>query len=294
MPWIWRSDGDYVRDLPPIRRIIPFIMRGKNEAIAYFQYKLDVSRTEDFIEKFRQSTGKKITYLHLAIFGAIQALARKPKLNRFVAGKRIFQRRGIWISLSAKKAKEEDAPIVTVKRLFTPEQSLGEIFDTVQEAVELSRSGKKTATDKEMQFLLRLPFFLLSLVVRFQRMLDHFGLLPASFIRNDPLYASLFIANLGSIQVDAAFHHLYEYGNIPIFLVMGRAQEEVVVGAQRQPEVRKLLPICISLDERITDAFYGIRALEIFRQIFEHPQEHISIPTSQEKGSSDKGTSYDQ
>jgi tetratricopeptide (TPR) repeat protein len=38
------------------------------------------------------------------------------RMKWFVAGGRIFQRRGIWISFSAKKRRTEDAPIVLVKR----------------------------------------------------------------------------------------------------------------------------------------------------------------------------------
>ena len=33
----------------------------------------------------------------------------------------------------------------------------------------------------------------------------------------------MFFANLASIGMDACYHHLYEYGNIGIFAVIGRA-----------------------------------------------------------------------
>ncbi len=35
MPWFRRSDGDLVPDLPPMRRIMPYVMRGRNESAVY-------------------------------------------------------------------------------------------------------------------------------------------------------------------------------------------------------------------------------------------------------------------
>ena len=55
--------------------------------------------------------------------------------------------------------------------------------------------------------------------------LDHFNLLPAFFIQDDPLYISVFVANLGSLKMGAAYHHLYEYGNCPLFLVLGQVED---------------------------------------------------------------------
>src|SRR5262245_65507748 len=91
------------------------------------------------------------------------------------------------------------------------------------------RSGRETAADREIKGFLRLPAPLLRLAVRAQRVLDGWNLLPAVLIKDDPLYASAFIANLGSVGLDAAFHHLYDYGTIPIFVTMGRVQRAPLV-----------------------------------------------------------------
>ena len=47
--------------------------------------------------------------------------------------------------------------------------------------------------------------------------------------KRDPLYASAFVANMGSLGLDAPFHHLYEYGGISIFAGFGGVKNEVVV-----------------------------------------------------------------
>ena len=122
-----------------------------------------------------------------------------------------------------------------------------------------------------MGLLFRLPVFFIGWIVRLLMKLDHLGLLPGPFIRKDPLFASMLIANLGSINMDAGFHHLYEYGNIPIFVMAGRSQEEVVAGPDGIPVVRPMMTLRYSFDERIEDGLYAARALQIIKELIENP-----------------------
>jgi len=271
MPFQWRPDGDYVRDLPRARRIMPFIMRKRNESIVFFEQKLDASRTLTFLNEFRSRTGLHATMLHLLIWASGQLLKDRPRMNRFIAGGRIFQRRGIWISFSAKKRKTEDAPIVLVKREIHPAWNFEELVRQIEGGISESRSDKLSTTDTELSLMLQLPVFLIGWLVWLLMKLNHFGLLPGSFIRKDPLFASMFIVNLGSINLDAGYHHLYEYGNIPMLIMAGRSKQEVVVGPDGNPLVRPMMTLRYSFDERIEDGLYGARALEIVKKIIEDP-----------------------
>ena len=127
MPFRWRPDGDYVRDLPRTRRIMPFIMQKRNESSVFFEQKVDTTKTLKFVQEFRQRTGLRASMLHVLIYASTQMAKERPHMNRFVAGGRIFQRRGFWISFSAKKRKAEDAPIVLVKREIDPSWSFEEL-----------------------------------------------------------------------------------------------------------------------------------------------------------------------
>src|SRR5207244_1262769 len=139
------------------------------------------------------------------------------------------QRRGIWLSFSAKQRLERDAPIFTVKIPFDARESLAALVDRIGAALGDGRSGRETATDREIKWFLRLPAPVLRAGVRVVRRLDAWSLLPSSFTAGDPLYASVFVANLGSVGLDAAFHHLYEYGTIPIFVTIGRLHRTAAV-----------------------------------------------------------------
>jgi hypothetical protein len=271
MPFGYRPDGDRCRDLPATRRIMPFIMRRRNEALVYFEQKLDPKRARAFLDEARARTGKKATLLHLVAWAIARTLAERPRLNRFVAGGRIYQRRGIWLSMSVKKEVSDDGAIVVVKREVDPARSFDDLVRDLTEDVSASRSDRPSATDKELALLFRLPALLLGWLVGIQRLLDDWGLLPGVFYRQDPLYASAFLANLGSLGMDAAFHHLYEYGNIPIFVTLGAARDEVVPGPDRTPVVAERLTIRYAFDERIEDGLYCLSALDRVKAIVEDP-----------------------
>ncbi|MHC4392680.1 MAG: 2-oxo acid dehydrogenase subunit E2, partial [Planctomycetota bacterium] len=195
-----------------------------------------------------------------------------PRLNRFVAGKRIYQRRGIWVSSSGKKQKSDDAPMVVMKIRIEPGASFEELVRSLTADVERHRSEVPTATDRELSLLLKLPGFLLSLLMRGQRCLDRFGLLPSAFIRSDPMYASAFIGNLGSLgPMEAPFHHLYEYGTISMFLAVGAIRKQVVPGPDDQPVVAERMPIRYAFDERVEDGLYCLKSLERFKELLETP-----------------------
>src|SRR5207248_10180265 len=59
---------------------------------------------------------------HVVMWGTMQAMVRYPTMNRFVAGGRIYQRRDIWFSYSAKRTLKEGSPVIVVKRRFDPEE----------------------------------------------------------------------------------------------------------------------------------------------------------------------------
>jgi hypothetical protein len=105
---------------------------------------------------------------------------------------------------------------------------------------------------------------------------DFMGLLPGSMIRSDPLFASVFLANLGSIDYPAGFHHLWEYGTTSMFAVMGRVETNA--------DGRRVMNAAYSYDERIEDGLYSYHTLEGIRGRIENPEELLTTPEHPETG----------
>jgi hypothetical protein len=269
-----RPDAVLVRDVPAYRRIMPYIMRGPNGSVVYFDLPVDVTETNRVIDEFNvEHPEGRITLFHVVLWAAVQTLHEKSRLNRFVAGGRLWQRDGIWISYSVKKKLAEDAPVVVIKRRFEPSESFEQMVSGYYAGLHEGRSERKSRVDKELSLALRLPPSGIKGFVGLEKRLDALGLLPKSFIDGDPLFASLLIANLASLKMDSGFHHLYDYGNIPVFCVIGKITEEAVA-AGGQLLVRPRAHLRFSYDERVEDGLYAQRALERLRERVEDPRAH--------------------
>jgi hypothetical protein len=273
MPLFRRGDADYVANVPAYRRIMPFIMPTRTESAVYFEQTVDATRGIAYLARWNERfPDRKITFLHLLMYGAIQSLHERPRLNRFTMGGHLYQRRGIWVSYSAKKAFDDESPIVVVKQKFDPGLTFSGMVDEMYGALKEGRSDKQSHVDKELALFLRAPAPVLRLGVRLLRWLDSWNLLPHSFIEPDPMYASLFIANLGSVKLESAYHHLYEYGTIPLFGVLGRLHDAVVPGPDGTAVVRPQISVKWSYDERVDDGLYAAKSLEIVRLRMEDPE----------------------
>jgi hypothetical protein len=267
-----RPDGRLVRDVPAYRRIMPYLTRGPNASAVYFDLTVDVGDTQRAIAAFNARHPEiRITLFHVVLWAAVQTLAERPRLNRFVAGGRLWQRDGIWISYSAKKRLDETAPIVVLKRRFDPGQSFEQIVRDTYRQLSEGRSERPSEIDKELSLALRVPSAGLRALIALGRIADGAGLLPASFIDSDPLFASLFIANLASLKMDSGFHHLYDYGNIPIFCVIGKITDEPIA-ENGATVIRPRAHLRFTFDERVEDGLYAQRSLERLKARVEQPE----------------------
>ena len=269
-----RSDAKPARDVPPYRRLMPYLMRGANESVVYFDLPIDVTHTRTFISSFNAGHPEtRITLFHVVLWAAVQTLHRRPRLNRFVAGNRLWERDGIWISYSAKKRLDDDSPIVVLKRRFDPTEYFEAMIESLYAGLRVGRSEKKSYVDKELGMLLALPGPALRAVMALSKAANALGMLPKRFIDGDPMFASLFIANLASLKMDAGYHHLYEYGNIPIFCVIGQIKDVPAV-EDGQLVTRPIATLRFSYDERVEDGLYAQRSMELLKSLVEDPLAH--------------------
>lgn len=275
MPLFSRPDGIYLHDLPALRRFMPFLMPTRNESAVYFEQMIDASKALALLQTLNQQAQTKYTIFHVFLCAAVRTLAARPHLNRFVAGQRVYQRKHIDISFAVKKEFRDEASLSTVKIRFEPSDTIHTVSERVAFAASQGRGSNETASDKEVAFISRLPRFVVRLLMRLQRSLDAFNLLPRFMIEPDPMYASLFAANLGSVGLDAAFHHLYEYGTVPIFAAVGAVRKMPIALDDGTLAVRDVLTIRYTLDERIADGFYCARSLALLKDLMENPEKLV-------------------
>jgi hypothetical protein len=257
-----RPDGRLVGTLPAYRRVVPFLMRGRNESVVFFEQVIDLSKTLPWLEAHNRSAEQPLNVFHVTLAALARVLHERPRLNRFVSGRRIYQRDGVWLSFAAKRSMSDDAPLSVIKRQFRPDEDLEEMASSLSSGIEDVRHGHQSQADKEMIWALKLPDMAIDLGIRALWALDRHNLAPRSLLAGDPMYCSAFVANLGSLKMDAAYHHLYEHGNCPLFVTIG-AVDERPVAVDGEVVARPTLQIRYSYDERIEDGLYCARALRL-------------------------------
>jgi len=266
-------------EIDPGRRIMPYIMRGRNESAVYFEQTIDVTAAQEWLAAYNARGGAKATIFHLVLFGLSRMLHERPRLNRFAVGRKIYDRDGVYLSFAAKKERSDDAPLVTVKREFSATEGFERLVNGLFSSVVEARSDRPSASDKEVDLLLRLPRPALDGAVSVMRWLDGWGMVPPQLLRGDPMFTSAFVSNLGSLKLDSVFHHLYEYGNCPLFVAIGQVKTQAMPTADGSGvEVRPTVTLKWTYDERIEDGLYAGSSIEIVRRAIEDPASCIDVP----------------
>jgi len=276
MPIFRRHDGDLIRGEPPMRRIMPYLMPGRNESIVLNDSTFRIEKTRTWLKAYNRTHEAHATLFHVLAYAVGQALHARPELNRFVSGGRLYQRRGVQISFVVKKELRDDGRSTTVKMETPRGEPFAEFAERLARTIREAQQSER-AVDRETALIMRLPGPLVRSLVGLAKLLDRWNLFPRFMTASDPMFASIFLANLGSVGISDAYHHLYEYGTVSIFGAVSAPAFLPFVEGDRVV-ARQGLKVRWSFDERIHDAFYSARSLGLVRDILEAPDQHLGPP----------------
>jgi pyruvate/2-oxoglutarate dehydrogenase complex dihydrolipoamide acyltransferase (E2) component len=287
--WFRRPDGVYLKHIDPFMRFLPYVMKGRNASAIYFKQQIDVTALKAYIhEKNRQHAaqddGYKATLFHAVLAATVKTVAERPQLNRFIIGRRIYQRDRITAAFIIKSDFRDDAQEEIAVMSFEPDDTLESVSERLQKEIRKVRDAARANSAKRhggvnwLIYFMKLPRLVLRGLVRFLEFLDYHGWLPRFVIEADPMHTSVFVTNLGSLFVDAPYHHLFEWGTTSTFMTIGVAAKAPVVTSDGAIEIRDMMNIGFTLDERISDGYYFAKTIKRFQYFLEHPEE-LSKPS---------------
>ena len=262
-----RPDGERIRDLSRMRKFMPFISPRRNDALVLYQTEIELDAANAFLEELnsRRPKDAQASLFHLYLRSAALAIQERPGINRFVAGSRLWQRNHLAITFSAKLELLDGSPMVTVKRIFAEDETLEEMIDSILENLRARRKGRENRSDKEMKLALEFPPFVVKAGLWLLDKANDLNLLTKQMIDDDPLFTSLFVANLGSVGLAAGYHHLWEYGTCSMFGVIG--------GFRKREDGVEIMNVNYSYDERIEDGMYAGIAMDRLKAKLENPEK---------------------
>ena len=263
-----RKDGYLVRETDPIHALVPYMLPDRTDNEGVLTEAFDLTEVIRYLDEKNASNPEfKYTFFHFICAALAKVITLRPRLNRFYSGRRLYDRKDILFSFVVKKKFSDNGEEVLATIKFDRDSDvppLEQIYEKVKKIVYSVRKNNETdSTTDKMNFLLKLPRPILSLLIKILRRMEYHGHYPKSLMVDDPYYSTVFISNLGSIKMSADYHHLANWGTNSIFVIVGEKKPMPFYGDDGSVTVKDGLKMSLTIDERIADGFYFAASVKL-------------------------------
>lgn len=266
-----RSDGRKLRSIDPMVSVGAYIMVNRNESNNLFEDRFNVDLAAEYIKQKRREGLEKFGFTHIILASYVRTVSQKPGINRFISGQKIFARNNIVVNITVKKELSLNAEETLVKTVFSPSDSVNEVYRKFNESIKEAFSESDSDFDNTAKIITYIPGLIKKFAIWFLKLLDYFGLVPKFLLNISPFHGSLYITSMGSLGVPPVFHHLYNFGNVPIFFSFGAKEVEYTLNKNGEVEKHSYLPYKINCDERICDGHYYSSAFKYMKRHMKNP-----------------------
>ncbi len=272
--WGDRSDAVWLKDIPSMNRIMPGIMPNRADNEAFVSFDLDYRPLERYLEKKNEGrTNDKYTFFHVISAAVGKAFVLRPYMNRFVCNHKVYQRNEISIAFTVKKEFNDKAEEALAFFNYDEKETIESYHQKIMDVIhQTKRTDLADPSTGAMDIICKLPQWVINLLVKIVLWLDKHGWAPKSLIGSDPNHASIFLANLGSIGLECGYHHLVNWGTNSCFIVIGKKHLKMEYDKDGNPDLHEVIPIGITLDERIADGYYYSRTVALVKELLAHPE----------------------
>lgn len=269
-----RKDGRKLRTLQPMNRLMPYIMKKRSDAQNTFADKIEVSKADVLCRKKVLEGKTNFSFLHILLAAYLRVITQRPAVNRFVSGQKIYARNEIVFVMTIKKEMSLSAPDTVIKIKFSPDDTLDEVYEKFNTVATdaIAALDKQTAFDKLIKVFNFIPGFFLRFIVWVVEKLDYIGWLPKGFMDLLPFYGSMIVTSMGSLGINPIYHHIYDFGNLPVFLSYGRKRSVFEYDKSGNLNKKRYIDIKAVTDERICDGYYFASAFKYFKKLVESPE----------------------
>lgn len=271
--WGDRAEGRLIRSTNPIDQIGPYIMVNRTGSNNMFSESVEISELERYVRRKRREGMTSFGMTHVIIAAYVRTIAKYPALNRFVAGQKVYSRgEDIALSMTVKKELSASSPDTVIKAHLNPHDTIFDVYNKFNAQVEEAKNTPlESGVDNTAGLLMLVPGIFLKFVVWLLKTMDYFGKIPGFLLEISPFHGSAYFTSMGSLGIRPVYHHLYDFGTIPVFCAFGRKRraEEIVNGEITE---RKYVDLKFNLDERICDGYYYAAVIKHFMRILSHPE----------------------
>ncbi len=277
-----RFDGKLIRDLDPMHVITPILYPNRCDNEAYFLEKFDMAPMRAYLAKLNENeTDFPFTPFHIIVTAAIKTLTLRPRLNRFVANKLMYQRNEVSVSFVVKKLFSDNGSEALAIIHAEDKDDIHTIHEKLYKQISSGRSDKIDKSSESMDIVSRMPRRLTRLFCEIICFLDKIGKCPRGLIETDPYYTSMLLSNLGSLKLNVGYHHLTNWGTCSLFCIMGEIKKVMEPDENGNEVEKEIVSLGLTLDERLADGYYYAKSLRLLKTLIENP-ELLELPMDQE------------
>lgn len=272
--WGDRSDGRRVRTINGMSVVANYIMPNRNGASNSIQDTVEITNIERYIHKKRKEGFENFGITHVFLAAYVRCIAKYPGCNRFLSGQRVYQRDDdIQFTMAIKKDMSTEASDTMIKLHLTQTDTSKEVYEKFNKVYEeVKNTPLDSSFDHVASLLASLPGLLLKFVVWFLKVMDYFGKIPKFLLEVSPFHASVIFTSMGSLGIPPIVHHLYDFGNLPVFCAFGCKYRKNEIDLDGNLVQRKYVDFTVNTDERICDGFYFATALKHMKKYLQHPE----------------------
>ena len=273
--WGDRIDGRRIRTLAPMAQITMYFQWERNICSNLFEESFEITHIDRYIRQKRREGLTDFGITHVLLAAYVRGVAKYPQLNRFIAGQKVYSRgNDIQYCMVIKKEMSVDSPDTSIKVHLTPYDTAEDVYRKLNAAVESVKSTQEldSSLDSLIQYFNLIPGLLLKFTVWLLKLLDYFGLLPKFLLELSPFHGSLFFTSMGSLGIPPIYHHLYDFGNLPVFGAFGCKRKAVEVLEDGSVVPRKYVDVKFVMDERIVDGYYYATFFKYYRRLLRNPE----------------------
>lgn len=272
--WGDRVDGRRIRSLPPVNYIIPYIMVNRNGSSNLFEEAFEITNVDRYIRQKRREGLTNFGIMHVFLTAYCRGVAKYPGVNRFIAGQKIYSRgEDIQFCMTIKKDMTTDGAETEIKLHLSPRDTVYDVYKKMNDAiVKVKNTPLDAGVDNTAYALTMIPGVVLKFFVWFLKTLDYFGLLPKFLLEVSPFHGSIFFTSMGSLGIPPVYHHLYDFGNLPVFGSFGCKRRALELQEDGTVVQRKYIDFRFTLDERTVDGFYYAAFLKYYKRLIQHPE----------------------
>ena len=272
--WGDRSDGRKLRTLDPVQVVGNYVMPTRSGASNCIHETVEISAVERYIREKRRAGMPNFGITHVFLAAYVRCVAKYPALNRFLSGQQVYSRdNDIQFCMMVKEDMTTEAPESAMKLHLKPTDTVEDIYRKFNAEVDRIKDNSSASDfDKTAKALSLIPGVFFKFVIWVLKTMDYFGLLPKFLLEVSPFHGSIFFTSMGSLGIPPIVHHLYDFGNLPIFVAFGCKYRKNEVQLDGTVVQRKYIDYTVNTDERICDGFYFATTLKHMKKLLMHPE----------------------